>query len=65
VIDISRGAMELVRQNYTLIAAANTVALLLAIPTGLVSPAVTTLLSNGSAVAAALNAMRPLLHKGR
>lgn len=64
-IDISRGAMSLVRQNYTLIAACNTLALLLAVPTGMVSPAVTTLLSNGSAIAATLNAMRPLLHDRR
>jgi len=62
VIDISRGAMDLVRQNYRIIAVCNTFALLLAVPTGLVSPAVTTLLSNGSAIAATLNAMRPLLH---
>jgi Cu2+-exporting ATPase len=61
-IDISRGAMNLVRQNYTLIAVCNTLALGLALPTGWVSPAAITLLSNGSAIAASLNAMRPLLH---
>jgi len=62
-IDISRGAMTLVRQNYTLIAVCNTLALGLALPTGWVSPAAITLLSNGSAIAASLNAMRPLLHR--
>jgi Cu2+-exporting ATPase len=60
-IDISRGAMALVRQNYTLIAVCNTLALGLALPAGWVSPAAITLLSNGSAIAASLNAMRPLL----
>jgi len=64
-IDISRGAMALVRQNYSLMAAANTLALGLAVPSGLVSPAVVTLLSNGSAIAATLNAMRPLVQAGR
>jgi manganese/zinc-transporting P-type ATPase C len=44
-IDISRGAMGLVRQNYTLIAVCNTLALGLALPTGWASPAVITLVS--------------------
>jgi len=62
-MDISRDALSLVRQNYTLIAGANTLALALALalPTGWMSPAACTLLSNGSAVLAAINAMRPLL----
>lgn len=60
-IDISRDALKLVRQNYTLIAGANTLALALALPTGLISPAACTLLSNGSALLATMNAMRPLL----
>lgn len=64
-IDISRSAMALIRQNYSLITGANTLALGLAVPTGFVSPAVVTLLSNGSAIAAALNAMRPLMRPGR
>jgi P-type E1-E2 ATPase len=58
--DIAREAMRLVRQNFGLIAALNTIALLLAIPSGLVSPAITALLSNGSAVLAALNGMRSI-----
>jgi Cu2+-exporting ATPase len=64
-IDISRGAMDLVRQNYQILVLFNTLALLLAVPTGFVSPAVTTLLSNGSAIAATLNAMRPLMQGRR
>jgi Cu2+-exporting ATPase len=60
-IDISRDAIGLVRQNYTLIAAFNTLALALALPSRGASPAVATLLSNGSALLAILNAMRPLL----
>jgi Cu2+-exporting ATPase len=40
------------------------VALGLALPSGLVSPSFTALLSNGSAILASVNGMRPLL-KGR
>ena len=60
-IDISRDALALVRQNYALIAGANTLALALALPSGWMSPVACTLLSNGSALLATLNAMRPLL----
>jgi len=60
-MDISRDALSLVRQNYTLIAGANTLALALALPSGWMSPVACTLLSNGSALLATLNAMRPLL----
>jgi len=60
-IDISRDALHLVKQNYAIIASCNTLALALAIPTGLISPAACTLLSNGSALLATMNAMRPLL----
>ena len=64
-IDISRDALALVRQNYTLIAGANTLALALALPTGWISPVACTLLSNGSALLATLNAMRPLLDSSK
>lgn len=60
-IDISRDAMRLIRQNYTIIAGLNTLALALAIPSGLVRPDVSALLSNGSAILASLNAIRPIL----
>jgi Cu2+-exporting ATPase len=60
-MDICRDGLALVRQNFTLIAGANTLALALAIPTGLMSPMACTLISNGSGLLATLNAMRPLL----
>lgn len=60
-MDICRDGLALVRQNFTLIASANTLALALAIPTGLMSPMACTLISNGSGLLATLNAMRPLL----
>lgn len=60
-IDISREAVSLIRQNYAIVAGLNTLALALALPGGLISPTVTALISNGSAIAAALNGMRPML----
>lgn len=60
-IDISRDAVSLIRQNYAIVAGLNTLALALALPGGLISPTVTALISNGSAIAAALNGMRPML----
>ena len=60
-IDICRDGMALVKQNFSLIAGANTVALALAVPAGLMSPMACTLISNGSGLLATLNAMRPLL----
>jgi Cu2+-exporting ATPase len=60
-IDISKNSMSLILQNYAMIAGLNTLALVLALPTGLVSPNVTALISNGSAILAALNAIRPIL----
>ncbi len=60
-IDISRDALSLVRQNYALIAGANTLALALSLPSGWMSPVACTLLSNGSGLLATMNAMRPLL----
>ncbi len=58
-IDISREAMELIHQNWQVIAIPNTVALGLAF-IGLMGPGATTILSNGSAVVATANALRPL-----
>jgi Cu2+-exporting ATPase len=60
-IDISKNSMRLIRQNYAFIAGLNTLALLFALPAGLVSPNTTALISNGSAILAALNAIRPIL----
>ena len=60
-MDICRDGLALVQQNFRLIAGANTLALALAVPTGLMSPMACTLISNGSGLLATLNAMRPLL----
>jgi heavy metal translocating P-type ATPase len=60
-IEISRGAVSLIRQNYAIVAGLNTLALALALPGGLISPSVTALISNGSAILASLNGIRPIL----
>lgn len=60
-IDISKDAISLVHQNFAIIAGLNALAFGLAIPRGLVSPGVTALISNGSAILASLNAIRPIL----
>jgi heavy metal translocating P-type ATPase len=60
-VDISRGAVSLIKQNYAIVAGLNTLALALALPGGLVSPVTTAVISNGSAIMAALNGMRPIL----
>jgi Cu2+-exporting ATPase len=39
----------------------NTVALVLALPGGLITPQLTAIISNGSAIVASLNAVRPTL----
>jgi len=63
-IEISRDAVGLIKQNYGVVVALNTLALGLALPGGLVSPSLTAVISNGSAILASVNGMRPLL-KGR
>jgi heavy metal translocating P-type ATPase len=60
-IEISRGAVSLIKQNYAIVAVMNTVALGLALPGGLILPEITALISNGSAVLASLNGLRPIL----
>lgn len=60
-IDISRGAVGLIKQNYGIVAVLNTLALGLALPSGLVTPTFTAVLSNGSAILASLNGLRPVL----
>ena len=60
-LEISRGAVGLIRQNYAIVAGLNTLALGLALPGGLISPSVTALISNGSAILASLNGIRPIL----
>jgi heavy metal translocating P-type ATPase len=60
-IEISRGAVGLIKQNYAIVALLNTLALGLALPAGLVTPSFTAVLSNGSAILVSLNGIRPLL----
>jgi heavy metal translocating P-type ATPase len=60
-VEISRGAVSLIRQNYAIVATLNAIALGLALPGGLISPEVTALLSNGSAILASANGVRPML----
>ncbi|MFS8065144.1 MAG: heavy metal translocating P-type ATPase [Byssovorax sp.] len=59
-IDISRSAISIMRQNHALSFGVNSLCYALSIP-GLISPVVATLISNGSAVLACLNGLRPLL----
>ncbi len=44
-VEISRGAVGLIRQNYAIVAGLNTLALGLALPSGLISPSITALIS--------------------
>jgi heavy metal translocating P-type ATPase len=60
-IEISRGAVRLIKQNYAIVSALNTIALALALPGGLITPEVTALISNGSAILASANGLRPIL----
>jgi Cu2+-exporting ATPase len=62
-IEISRGAVSLIKQNYAIVAAMNTLALGLALPGGLVSPEITAVISNGSAIVASVNGVRPILRQ--
>mgnify|MGYP001244433141 CR=1 FL=1 len=59
-IRIARSAMQLVRENISLAVVPNSTGLALA-SLGLVGPAGATLLNNGSAICAGLNALRPLI----
>ncbi len=58
-IQIARSAMALVRQNLSLAVVPNSAGLAMA-AFGMVGPAGATLLNNGSAIAAAMNSLRPL-----
>jgi Cu2+-exporting ATPase len=60
-IEISRAGVGLIKQNYKIVAIMNTIALALALPGGLITPQLTAVLSNGSAIVASLNAMRPMM----
>ena len=58
-VEISRAGIKLIEQNYMIVAAMNTIALALALPGGWITPRMTALISNGSAIVATLNAIRP------
>jgi len=60
-VEISQGAVQLIKQNYAIVAGLNTLALGLALPGGLITPEVTALISNGSAILASMNGIRPIL----
>jgi Cu2+-exporting ATPase len=60
-VEISQGAVRLIKQNYAIVAGLNTLALGLALPGGLITPEATALISNGSAILASLNGIRPIL----
>jgi P-type E1-E2 ATPase len=59
-IDMARDAMHLVRQNWDLLFYPNTAAIVLSV-LQVIGPVGATLISNGSAIAATANALRPLL----
>jgi P-type E1-E2 ATPase len=60
-IEISRDAVGLIKQNYGIVSVLNTLALGLALPGGLITPEMTALISNGSAILASVNGLRPVL----
>src|SRR6201996_6575948 len=60
-VEISQGAVRLIKQNYAIVAGLNGLALALALPGGLITPEVTALISNGSAILASMNGIRPIL----
>ena len=61
LLEQRKGAVQLIKQNYAIVAGMNTLALALALPGGLISPTMTALISNGSAILATLNGLRPIL----
>ncbi len=63
VIGIARESVQLLQQNWNLTFYLNTTAVALALP-GLLGPLGATLLNNGSAVLAVLNALQPMLAGG-
>ena len=59
-IEIARNAVGLIKQNYRIVAGMNAAAMALCLPGNIVGPEVTALISNGSAVVAGANGLRPL-----
>jgi heavy metal translocating P-type ATPase len=64
-IRLSKDAVALIKQNYLIVAGMNTFALALTLPGSLISPELTALISNGSAIVASLNGIRPILNLRR
>ncbi len=61
-LDLARNDVKLIHQNYSIVVGLNILALAMAmLGGGLVPPELTALISNGSAVAASLNGLRPLI----
>src|SRR5262245_20469323 len=61
-IDIGRETVSLIQQNWKIISIPNTIALVLA-GIGLLGPIGATLLSNGSAIIATMNGLRPIMEQ--
>src|SRR5262245_29674474 len=61
-IDIGRETVALIKQNWNIIAIPNTIAAVLAC-IAILGPIGATLLSNGSAIVATLNGLRPIMEK--
>lgn len=61
-IDIGRETVDLIKQNWKIISIPNTIALGLAC-VGLLGPIGATLLSNGSAIVATINGLRPIMEE--
>jgi P-type E1-E2 ATPase len=60
-IDVARNAVHLVHQNYLIVVGMNVIALAMSLTGTLLLPEVTALISNGSAVVASVNGLRPLI----
>jgi Cu2+-exporting ATPase len=63
-VDICRQGVSLIQQNWKIISIPNTLVIMLAL-TGLMGPSAATLISNGSAILATANGLRPLLDGSR
>jgi P-type E1-E2 ATPase len=63
IIDVARDSMRVIEQNWSFTFWGNTLAIALSLP-GLLGPVGATLISNGSAVLATLNALTPLAGGG-
>ncbi len=61
-LDLARNGVELIHQNYAIVVGMNLVAIAMALLGGrMVPPELTALISNGSAVTASINGLRPLM----